>query len=132
MASRNGRFFDGGYSGHKAKVRDYISESIRNTNKQLPLGVKWQSDSYETIAMPKAPLVCYDPPYKGTYGNSTSKSFEHDRVCDWARQMKRDGHTVYISEYQMPGAFSHIWEKQITNSVNLTKIYQATERIWTL
>ena len=36
MASRNGRFFDGGYSGHNAKGRDYISENIRNTNKQLP------------------------------------------------------------------------------------------------
>ena len=134
MASRNGRFFDGGYSGHNAKGRDYINENIRNTSRQIPflMGGEWQCGSYECISMPKASLVYYDPPYKGTYGYSTSKNFDHDRFCDWARQMKRDGHLVYISEYQMPGDFSCVWQKQITNSVNLTKTYQATERLWTL
>ena len=134
MGSRNGRFFDGGYSGHNAKGRDYISENIRNTSRQIPflMSVEWQTESYESIVMPKASLVYYDPPYKGTYGYSTSKNFDHDRFYDWARQMKRDGHTVYISEYDMPGDFSCVWQKQITNSVNLTKTYQATERLWTL
>lgn len=134
MASRNGKFFDGGYSGHNAKGRDYISENIRNTNKQLPflMGIEWQSVSYECISMPKTSLVYYDPPYKGTCGYSTSKSFDHDRFYDWARQMKHDGHTVYISEYDMPGDFSCVWQKQITNSVNLTKTYKPIERLWTL
>lgn len=134
MASRNGRFFDGGYSGHNAKGRDYINENIRNTSRQIPflMGVEWQCGSYECITMPKASLVYYDPPYKGTYGYSTSKNFDHDRFYDWARQMKRDGHTVYISEYNMPGDFSCVWQKQITNSINLTKTNQATERLWTL
>ena len=134
MGSRNGRFFDGGYSGHNAKGRDYISENIRNTSRQIPflMGVEWQTGSYECISMPKASLVYYDPPYKGTYGYSTSKNFDHDRFYDWARQMKRDGHTVYVSEYQMPGDFCCIWQKQITNSVNLTKTYKPTERLWTL
>jgi len=134
MASRNGRFFDGGYSGHNAKGRDYINENIRNILRQIPflMGVEWQCGSYECISMPKASLVYYDPPYKGTYGYSTSKNFDHDRFYDWARQMKRDGHTVYVSEYQMPGDFCCIWQKQITNSVNLTKTYKPTERLWTL
>lgn len=134
MASRNGRFFDGGYSGHNAKGRDYISENIRNTSRQIPflMGVEWQCGSYECISMPKASLVYYDPPYKGTYGYSTSKNFDHDRFYDWARQMKRDGHIIYVSEYQMPGDFCCIWQKQITNSVNLTKTYKPTERLWTL
>lgn len=37
MASYNGRFFDGGYSGHSVgnPNRDYISEQIRNTEKQI-------------------------------------------------------------------------------------------------
>ncbi len=134
MASRNGRFFDGGYSGHNAKGRDYINENIRNTSRQIPflMGVEWQCGSYECISMPKASLVYYDPPYKGTYGYSTSKNFDHDRFYDWARQMKRDGHLVYISEYQMPGDFSCVWQKQNTNSVNLTKTYKPMERLWTL
>ena len=134
MASRNGRFFDGGYSSHNAKGRDYIAENIRNTNKQLSFltGVDFQSGSYESITMPKASLVYYDPPYKGTSSYSTARNFDHDRFYDWARQVKRDGHTVYISEYNMPGDFTCVWQKNITNSLNLTKTYQATERLWTI
>lgn len=134
MASRNGRFFDGGFSGHNVKGRDYIAESIRNIKRQIPflMGVEWQTGSYEQIFMPAASLVYYDPPYRGTSSYTTAKGFDHDRFYDWARQMKRDGHTVYISEYSMPGDFSCVWQKQITNSVNLTKTYQAMERLWTL
>lgn len=35
MGSYNGRFFDGGYFGHNVNGRDYISEQIRNTEKQI-------------------------------------------------------------------------------------------------
>lgn len=35
MGSFNGRFYDGGYSGHNVKGRDYISEQIRNTLSQI-------------------------------------------------------------------------------------------------
>src|SRR5574344_764072 len=35
MASFNGRFFDGGYSGVTEK-RNYIKEQIKNTEKQIP------------------------------------------------------------------------------------------------
>lgn len=135
QASRNGRFFDGGYSSHDHKGRDYINENIRNTNKQLPflIGVEWQCGSYECIIMPKTSLIYYDPPYRGTSGYSTSKGFDHERFYDWVRQMKRDGHTVYISEYDIPcGDFQCVWQKTITNSISLTKTYQATEKLWTI
>ena len=134
MASWNGRFFDGGYSSHNAGGRDYIAENIRNTMRQIDdlKGVEWQSCSFENITMPQGSLVYYDPPYRGTSSYATAKGFDHYRFYDWARQMKRDGHTVYISEYDMPGDFKIVWQKQITNSVNLTKTYKPTERLWTL
>ncbi len=132
MASWNGRFYDGGYSGHNVKGRDYVSENIRNTNRQIPFlkGVEWQSGSYDTITMPHGSLVYYDPPYRGTTTYSTAKGFDHDRFYDWARQMKRDGHTVYISEYDMPGDFNCVWQKTITNSISLNKTYKPTEKLW--
>ena len=134
MASWNGRFFDGGYSSHNAGGRDYIAENIRNTMRQIDdlKGVEWQSCSFNNITMPQGSLVYYDPPYRGTSSYATAKGFDHYRFYDWARQMKRDGHTVYISEYDMPGDFKIVWQKQITNSVNLTKTYKPTERLWTL
>ena len=134
MASWNGRFFDGGYSSHNAGGRDYINENIRNTMRQIDdlKGVEWQSCSFENITMPNGSLVYYDPPYRGTSSYATAKGFDHNRFYDWARQMKRDGHTVFISEYDMPGDFKIVWQKQITNSVNLTKTYKPMERLWTL
>lgn len=132
MASWNGRFYDGGYSGHNAGGRDYIAENIRNTMRQINelKGVEWQSCSYDQVLVPDGSLVYYDPPYKGTSSYTTAKGFDHSRFYDWARQMKRDGHTVYVSEYDMPGDFSCVWQKSITNSVNLTKTYTAVERLW--
>ena len=134
MASRNGRFWDGGYSGHNAGGRDYIAENIRNIKRQIDdlKGVTWLCGSYDSITLTNHSLLYYDPPYKGTTGYTTAKDFDHNRFYDWARQMKRDGHTVFISEYDMPGDFSCVWQKQITNSINLTKTYKAVEKLWKL
>ena len=131
MASRNGRFFDGGFSGSTGG-RDYISESVRNINKQIGQlqGVEWLTGSYDQINIPPKSLIYCDPPYKGTTSYSTARQFDYDRFYDWVRQMKRDGHIVYVSEYNMPGDFSCVWEKSITNNLNPTKTYTAVERLW--
>lgn len=135
MASRNGRFFDGGYSGHNAKGRDYISENIRNITRQIDSlkGVEWQCGSYDKMAIPEGSLIYCDPPYKGTTGYTSARNFDYDGFYDWARQKKRDGHTVFISEYDIPcGDFQCVWQKQITNSLNITKTLRPTERLYTL
>lgn len=101
MGSRNGRFFDGGYSGHHAKDgRDYIAENIRNISKQIPdlRGIEWQNGSYDKMQVPDASLLYLDPPYRGTSGYPTARHFNHEAFYDFCRQMKRDGHTVFVSE----------------------------------
>lgn len=134
VGSYQGRFFDGGYSGHAVKGRDYIREAIANINRQLDdlKGIEWQTGSYNQVTIPATSLLYLDPPYYGTTGYTISKGFDYNAFYDWCRQKKRDGHTVYISEYNMPSDFSCIWQKQITNSLNLTKTYQAMERLWML
>ena len=134
MASRNGRFYDGGYSGHSCKGRDYIAENIRNISKQTGelKGVEWQCGSYDKMFIPTASLIYLDPPYKGTSTYSTARYFDYGQFYDWTRQMKRNGHTVFVSEYQMPGDFKPIWQKTITNRVNVSKTYKATETLWTI
>lgn len=60
MGSANGRFFDGGYSGQsKTKigtVRDYISEAIRNIDKQISLihHIQFIHSSYDQLRIPIA------------------------------------------------------------------------------
>ena len=136
MGSYNGRFFDGGYSGHcvgKTK-RDYISEQIKNTEKQIEKlkGVKFISKDYKDIKLKSKATIYCDPPYKGTKKYSTSKNFNHDEFWEWCRYMSIKGHDIFISEYNAPRDFKCLWEKEITNSLNNKKTYKPIEKLFTI
>jgi DNA adenine methylase len=133
MGSYNGRFFDGGYSGHKVGKRDYISEQIRNTEKQIDAIQDIEfvySNSYKDMNMPKNSIVYCDIPYKNTKQYLTSKNFNHDEFWQWCRDMSKQGHKVFISEYNAPSDFKCIWEKEITNAMNTIKTYKPTEKLF--
>ena len=140
MASYNGRFYDGGYSGHEVmnkttgKTRDYIGENIRNIMKQVPKlkDVNFQSGDYSQIKMPPRSLIYCDIPYRNTKQYETTKGgFDYERFYDWCREMSRDGHKVFVSEYWMPEDFKCVWSKEITNSMHPTKTKRAMEKLFT-
>lgn len=134
MASYNGRFFDGGYSGHNvgSKNRDYISEQIRNTEKQIDdiKGISFNYGDYKELEIPKNSIIYCDPPYKGTKKYSTSKDFDYDSFWEWCRNKSKEGHRVYISEYSAPDDFKVVWQKQVTNSMNQTKTKKPIEKLF--
>jgi DNA adenine methylase len=124
MGSANGRFFEGGYSGKSntklGTVRDYISESIRNLEKQIPnlKDVDFKCGDYTQLDLPINSIVYCDIPYKGTKQYSTSKGFDYTRFYDWVRGISFDGHKVFISEYNMPNDFKCVWEKETKSSLS--------------
>ena len=124
MASANGRFFEGGYSGKSntkiGTVRDYIAESIRNIEKQIPkmVGVDFVSGDYRELEMPKNSIIYCDIPYEGTKQYSTSKGFNHVEFWDWVREKSKQGNKVYVSEYNAPTDFVCVWEKQAKSSLS--------------
>lgn len=132
MGSFNGRFFDGGYSGHDVKGRDYISEQIRNTLSQVEKmqGVKFLSGNYDIIDIPKNSVIYCDIPYNDTKQYSTSKGFDHESFWQWCREKTNDGNDVIISEYKAPQDFVCIWEKKVTNAMNIKKTYNPTEKLF--
>ena len=134
MGSYNGRFFDGGYSGHCAgkTKRDYISEQIRNTEKQLDKiqGIDFRSCDYTELEIPIESIIYCDIPYKDTKQYATSKNFDHTKFWQWCRDMTKQGHKVFISEYQAPDDFICVWQKEVTNSMNTTKTYKPTEKLF--
>lgn len=141
MGSYNGRFFDGGYSGHNVmgkngKARDYITENINNTISQIDdlQGVLFRWGDYEelTDSVPPHSLIYCDPPYKDTKQYSTSKNFDYERFYDWCRLMANKGHKVFVSEYYMPEDFKCIWSKEITNAMHQTNTKKPVERLFTL
>lgn len=132
MGSFNGRFFDGGYSGHDVKGRDYIREQIKNTLSQVDTlkGVEFSCGSYDNIKIPENSVIYCDPPYQDTKQYSTSKNFNHELFWQWCRQMTKDGNDVLVSEYQAPNDFVCIWQKQVTNAMNTNKTYKPTEKLF--
>lgn len=132
MASFNGRFFDGGYSG-KTKDRDYISEQIRNTEKQIPLirDIIFTCSDYFGLDIPEGSIIYCDIPYKGTKQYSTSVNFDYDKFWSWCRVMTLKGHKVYISEYEAPDDFTCLWSMEVTNSMHTHNTTKPIEKLFT-
>lgn len=141
MGSFNGRFFDGGYSGHHVvrksnqDARDLIDENIRNTERQIePLGgVEFHAGDYQDLPIPPNSIIYCDIPYKGVkqYGRGC-RNFDYERFYIWCMEMKLRGHKVYVSEYDMPKEFTCLWSKQVTNSMNQTVTKRPIEKLFTI
>jgi DNA adenine methylase len=138
-SSFNGRFFSGGYSGHNVmgkngKARDYITENINNIKKQLDEynhdNIEWYYGNYFNIPFPENSLIYCDIPYKDTKQYDTSKNFDYEMFYDWCHAMSEDGHSVFVSEYNMPPEFECVWEKEVTNAMNQTITKKPVERLF--
>ena len=132
MGSANGRFFDGGYSGHSVGKRDYISEQIKNTEAQLDKikDITFIHSDYSKLEIPNNSKIYCDIPYEDTKQYSSSKNFNHNNFWNWAREKSQDGHEVFISEYNAPDDFECIWQMEVTNSMNTTKTYKPIEKLF--
>jgi DNA adenine methylase len=124
MGSANGRFFEGGYSGKSntkiGTVRDYIAESIRNIEKQKNkmIDVSFVFCDYKDLYIPKNSIIYCDIPYSGTKQYSTSKGFDYLEFWEWCREMSKQGHKVFVSEYNAPEDFKCVWEKEAKSSLS--------------
>ena len=132
VCSFRGKFF-GGYSGYyttKTGIqRNYIKERINNILKQNLDGIKLVCSSYDALDIPANSIIYCDPPYNGT--TKYKDSFDSDAFWQWCRDKAKEGHTVYVSEYNAPEDFKCIWEKQINS--NLGGTYKtATEKLFTI
>lgn len=134
MASFNGRFYDGGYSGHDVKGRDYIKEQINNTLSQVPFlnNVQFRCGEYYDLTIPDNSIIYCDIPYKNTKQYNLSKDFNYDKFYKWCYEMKEKGNKIFISEYFMPENFTCIWQKEVTVSLNQKITKKPIEKLFTL
>ena len=134
MGSFNGRFYDGGYSGHDVNGRDYITEQINNTLSQLPYldNIDFHCGTYYDMVIPDNSIIYCDIPYKNTKQYNLSMNFDYDRFYKWCHEMKEKGHEVFISEYEMPSEFKCIWQKEVTVALNQKITKKPVEKLFTL
>lgn len=132
VCSFRAKFF-GGYSGYyttKTGIqRNYIKERISNILKQNLDGIKLVCSSYDALDIPANSIIYCDPPYNGT--TKYKDSFDSDAFWQWCRDKAKEGHTVYVSEYNAPEDFKCIWEKQINSNLGGTS-KTATEKLFTI
>ena len=119
--SYSGKWF-GGFAGEtKTKigtVRDYQTEAINNVAKQVEKmkGVIFQNKPYYELELPPNSIVYCDPPYEGT--TKYANDFDHNLFWNWVRNISKQGHTVFVSEYNAPADFVCVWEKEAKSSLS--------------
>ena len=121
-----------GYSNYGVQ-RNYAKEQKQHLLKQSKplLGVRWHCESYLTLEIPPRSIIYCDPPYRNT--TKYSSTFDHEHFYCWCRDRHAEGHTIFISEYQMPDDFICVWSKRQTSSLTKdTGSKVATEKLFTL
>lgn len=130
--SYSGKWF-GGFAGETrtkiGTIRDYQSEAISNVMKQINKmkGVIFQNELYNKLELPPNSVIYCDPPHEGTtqYSNSHHKGatqysndFDHEFFWNWVRDISKQGHSVFVSEYNAPKDFVCLWEKAAKSSLS--------------
>ena len=123
----------GGWCRDGKSKRDYVAESYRNAVKQSPnlKGVDLIHSTYNKLNIPDNSIIYCDPPYENT--TKYNSSFNHSEFWQWCRDMKHQGHVVFVSEYNAPSDFICVWEKEMTSSLTKdTGSKKAVEKLFKL
>jgi DNA adenine methylase len=135
LASYNGRFFDGGYSGlvntKAGTVRNYYDEAKRNLIEQIQnlQDIEFRCCDYREYTDYEDCLFYLDPPYKGKKQYGSSKEFNHDEFWNWCRHMS-EKNIVLISEHEAPSDFECIWEQPVKRTIDNNKRVNVVERLF--
>ena len=130
--SYGGKWF-GGWRRDKVGKRNYVQEAYNNAIKQFPKlkNVNFYNLSYDKLDIPNNSIIYCDIPYKDTTKYNTT--FDYDNFYNWCRFMKKQGHQIFVSEYNMPDDFICVWQKEITSSLTQdTGSKKAVEKLFTL
>jgi DNA adenine methylase len=121
--SFSGKFFGGYARGNQSNgnPRNYCLESKRNILKQHNglQGINIFNLDYWSLEIPNNSIIYCDPPYQDTTKYTIGKSFDYDDFWKWCEQKTREGHKVFVSEYNAPEGWKCIWKKEVHNSLDL-------------
>lgn len=107
----------GGWCRDKLGLRDYVREAYSNAIHQSPLlqGVNFTTSSYLDLRIPDNSIIYCDPPYEGT--TKYKDEFSHQEFWQWCRYKTKEGHTVFVSEYNAPDDFKCVWQQEVNSSL---------------
>lgn len=130
-----GAMWFSGYRKDKQGVRNYSQEAMRNVDRQAKnlKEIKFVHTSYSDLRIPESSIIYCDPPYENTAKYSAVSEFKHDEFWQWCRDKSKEGHTVFVSEYNAPDDFKCIWQQELNVSVAKNgKHKKAVEKLFTI
>lgn len=92
------------------KIRHYQTEQRNNLLRQDLSGIKLECCSYDELLIPDNSVIYCDPPYQDT--SKYRDTFDSNRFWEWVRVKSKEGHKIYVSEYNAPDDFKCIWSKE--------------------
>jgi DNA adenine methylase len=100
--------------------RKYDLEAYNNVMKQAPnlKEIIFYNMDYRELEIPNNSIIYCDPPYKGVRKYVGNVKFDSDVFWEVCRDWTKNGHNVFISEYESPNDFKCIWNKEISASAN--------------
>lgn len=126
-----GSIFKGSWAKNK-RGTDYVKECVKNVLLQSEKiqDVYFINSKYQDLQIPPKSLLYCDPPYEGTAKYKTG-DFNHAEFWEWCREKTKEGHIVFVSEYNAPEDFYCIWEQEIKSILGKNNNKNATERLFT-
>jgi len=128
--SYSGKWF-GGFAGKTVTrngIRNYQEEANRNLLKQA-IKIKdiiFKSQEYFDLKIPENSVIYCDPPYEGTTKYFTS--FNHGFFWDWCRQQNKNGHKVFVSEYNAPPDFKLLLSIEAKSSLSANGVIGGSKK----
>jgi len=122
--SYSGKWF-GGFAGKvttKQGIRDYQDEAHRHLLNQVKniKGIQFKHSSYDELEIPNNSIIYCDPPYDGT--TRYKDSFDSSKFWQWCREKAKQGHQIFISEYNAPDDFECLWQQEVKSSLSANGI----------
>jgi DNA adenine methylase len=135
--SYGGKWFGGFLNDYQENKRlkngrlpNHQDEARRGLIKQIPnlISVHFVNVDYQSLEIPPNSIIYCDPPYQNTlmYENS----IEYPSFWQWCREKTKEGHSVYISEYNAPSDFTCIWSKEIDNTLSKQRNFKSIEKLF--
>lgn len=122
--SYGGAWFGGYAHFNPNKNEDHIKEAFNGLKKQVNSFKNLEETlfincSYDELSFPPNSVIYCDPPYALT--KKYESDFDHIKFWDWVREMSKNGHYVYVSEYTAPDDFKCIWQMKKKDGMGTTK-----------
>lgn len=130
LCSFGGKWW-GGYAANK-KGDNYAERGSRVLTKQAKLfeGIDFRCGNYLDMDIPNNSLIYCDPPYEGT--TAYKGGFDHSVFWEWCRTKSKEGHTVFISEYNAPEDFECVKTIEHKTILDKNSQYERVEKLFTI